>query len=177
MKRFAVTLLAAGALAAAPAGRAEAHLSVGAVAPPFATQAAKGGDVSTFDLQRALQRGPVVLYFFPKSFTSGCTAEAHDFADHAAEFARLGATVVGISGDDIATQTKFSTLECRSKFLVAADPGLRIAKRYEAVILNAYADRTSYVIAPDGRVADKYTQLDPDKHVANTLAAVRALKR
>ena len=89
----------------------------------------------------------------------------------------LGATVVGVSGDDIATQVKFSTLECRSKFLVAADPGLKIAKSYDAAILGLYANRTSYVIAQNGTIAYAYTSLDPDKHVANTLAALRALKR
>jgi len=118
-----------------------------------------------------------VLYFFPQAFTSGCTAEAHDFAEHIAAYKALGATVVGISGDSIATQAKFSTQECRSKFLVAADPGLKIAHAYDAVILGLYADRTSYVIAPGGTIAYTYTDLDPDQHVARTLAALRALKR
>jgi peroxiredoxin len=171
---FLVALVLAGVVAL---GRpAAAHLAPGAVAPAFTAQAAKGGTVSTVSLASALAHGPLVLYFFPKAFTSGCTAEAHDFADHAADFAALDATVIAVSGDDIATQTKFSTLECRSKFLVAADPGLAIAKQYQATILNAYADRTSYVIAPDGKIVYEFTDLDPGKHVANTLAALRALK-
>ena len=168
-------LAALFALVLGVASPAFAHLAPGAVAPAFSAQAAKGGDVSRVSLASALAHGPVVLYFFPKSFTSGCTAEAHDFADHAADYAGLGATVIGVSGDDIATQAKFSTQACRSRFLVAADPGLKIAKSYQAVILNLYADRTSYVIAPDGKVVYEYTNLDPDKHVANTLAALRAL--
>ncbi len=172
--KLASFLIAALAVAAA-AAPAEAHLTPGAFAPPFSAQAAKGGAVSTVTLRDALAKGPVVLYFFPQAFTSGCTAEAHDFADHAADFARLGATVIGVSGDDIATEAKFSTQECRSKFLVAADPGLRIAKTYQAVVLNLYADRTSYVIARDGTIAYAYTSLDPSRHVANTLAALRAL--
>ncbi len=157
------------------AAPASAHLAPGAIAPPFTAQAAKGGSVSTVTLAGALAAGPVVLYFFPKAFTSGCTAEAHDFAAHAAAFAALHATVIGVSGDDIATQVRFSTQACRSRFLVAADPGLAIAKRYQATILDAYADRTSYVIAPDGTIAFTYTDLDPDQHVAKTLAALRAL--
>jgi peroxiredoxin len=164
-----------GALLPALALPAAAHLAPGATAPAFTAQAAKGGTVSTVSLAGALAKGPVVVYFFPAAFTSGCTAEAHDFAEHAADFAALGATVIAISGDDIATQKRFSTLECRSKFLVAADPGLAIAKRYQAVILNAYADRTSYVIARDGKVVYEYTDLDPSKHVANTLNALRGL--
>jgi peroxiredoxin len=164
------------ALLLSGAGRAAAQLPLEATAPPFTAQVAQGGNVSTFSLAGALARGPVVLYFFPKAFTSGCTAEAHDFADHIAAYEALGATVVGVSGDSIATQVKFSTLECRSKFLVAADPGLKIAKSYQAVVLGLFADRTSYVIARDGRIAYAYTSLDPDKHVANTLAALRALR-
>lgn len=156
---------------------AQAQLARQAAAPNFTAQVAQGGTVSSFSLAAALERGPVVLYFFPKAFTSGCTAEAHDFADHIAEYHALGATVVGVSGDSIETQKKFSTQECRSKFLVASDPGLKIAKSYHAVVLGLFANRTSYVIAPDGTIAYTYTSLDPDKHVANTLAALRELRR
>jgi peroxiredoxin len=167
-------IVAFAAFAARPAG---AQLPAAASAPAFTAQVAQGGRVSTFRLHEALARGPVVLYFFPQSFSSGCTAEAHDFADAIGAYKALGATVVGVSGDAIATQVRFSTLECRSKFLVAADPGLKIAHAYDAVILGLYADRTSYVIAPNGKIAYAYTSLDPDKHVANTLAALRALAR
>jgi thioredoxin-dependent peroxiredoxin len=174
MKRtILAAVLALGFAAAAPAG---AQLPFPSDAPDFTAQVAQGGDVSSFSLDDALKRGPIVLYFFPKSFTSGCTAEAHDFADHMPQYKALGATVVGVSGDSIETQKKFSTQECRSKFLVASDPGLKIAKTYHSVIQNAYADRTSYVIAPDGKIVYAYTNLDPDKHVANTLAALQKLK-
>jgi peroxiredoxin len=154
----------------------DAHLAEGAAAPPFRALAAQGGNVREISLAALLAKGPIVLYFFPQSFTSGCTQEAHDFADHAAAFAERHATVVGISGDSIETQKKFSTLECRSKFLVASDPGLAIANSYQSVILNAYADRTSYVIAPDGKIVYSFTDLDPSRHVANTLAALDRLE-
>jgi len=174
MKQLLVALIAAlGIACAAPAA---AQLPTAGTAPDFSAQVAQGGRVTTFSLKAALARGPVVLYFFPKAFTSGCTAEAHDFADHIGDYKKLGAIVVGVSGDSIATQVKFSTQECRSKFLVAADPGLKIASSYDAKVLGLYANRTSYVIAPDGKIAYAYTSLDPDKHVANTLAALRALK-
>jgi peroxiredoxin len=173
MRTLLAALVCALFLAPQPAA---AHLPVASVAPAFTAPAAQGGAVSTFNLHAALAGGPVVLYFFPQSFTSGCTAEAHDFAEHIAEYKALGATVVGISGDSIATQKKFSTQECRSKFLVASDPGLKIAHAYDAVILGLYADRTSYVIAQNGTIAYTYTNLDPDQHVARTLAALRALK-
>ncbi len=173
MRMFLGAVLALGLAFPSPAG---AQLPTAVAAPDFTTQVAQGGVVSSFSLTAALKHGPIVLYFFPQSFTSGCTAEAHDFAEHIDAYKALGATVVGVSGDSIATQVKFSTQECRSKFLVASDPGLKIAKSYHAVILNLYANRTSYVIAPDGKIAYAYTSLDPDKHVANTLAALQALK-
>ena len=172
MRLFVAFVLALALGGAAPVS---AQLPQATVAPDFTAQVAQGGTVSSFTLTSALAKGPVVLYFFPQSFTSGCTAEAHDFAEHIAAYKALNATVVGVSGDSIATQVKFSTQECRSKFLVASDPGLKIAKSYHSVILNLYADRTSYVIAPDGKIAYAYTSLDPNKHVANTLAALKAL--
>jgi peroxiredoxin Q/BCP len=171
---FGLGLALAGVLAGG--ALASAQLPAHVTAPAFTAQVAQGGAVSSFSLAAALSRGPVVLYFFPQSFTAGCTAEAHDFAEHIGAYKALGATVVGVSGDSIATQVKFSTQECRSKFLVAADPGLKIAKSYDAAVLGLYANRTSYVIAPNGTIAYAYTSLDPDQHVANTLAALRALR-
>ena len=158
------------------ARRAAAHLERGASAPQFTLQAARGGDVETVDLKAALAKGPVVLYFFPKSFTSGCTVEAHLFSAHVAEYAKLGARVIGVSGDDLETQKRFSVEECRSAFLVASDPGLRVAKEYDAALAPGYANRTSYVIARDGTIAYAYTNLDPAKHVDNTLRALRSLR-
>ena len=178
MRRLSVAMVAcafaAGAMWAC-AQRAGAHLEQGQSAPPFSLQAAMGGDVATVDLKAALAKGPVVLYFFPKSFTSGCTTEAHLFSEHVADYAKYGAQVIGVSGDDIATQKKFSTQECRSAFLVASDPGLKVAKQYAAALAPGFANRTSYVIAPDGTIAYAYTSLDPSKHVDNTLAALKVL--
>jgi len=179
MNKFAVAAVVALVVLAGVAfvgvRHATAHLEHGAAAPEFTLQAAQGGDVVTVDLKAALAKGPVVLYFFPKSFTSGCTTEAHMFSEHVADYKKLGAQVIGVSGDDIETQKKFSTQECRSAFLVASDPGLKIAKQYDAALAPGYANRTSYVIAPDGTIAYAYTNLDPEKHVENTLDALKAL--
>jgi peroxiredoxin len=170
-----ISLVIVALVAFVGAGRVWAHLERGATAPQFSLQAAKGGDVATVDLKAALAKGPVVLYFFPKSFTTGCTIEAHLFSEHIAEFTKLGATVIGVSGDDIETQKKFSTEECRSAFMVASDPGLKIAKQYDAQLADKYANRTSYVIARDGTIAYSYTSLDASKHVDNTLDALKSL--
>jgi peroxiredoxin len=164
-----------GALAAATAFAA---LPDGHAAPDFTTQASLAGKAFTFSLAAALKKGPVVLYFYPAAFTPGCTVEAHDFAEATDKFKALGATVIGVSHDSIDTLNKFSVSECRNKFAVAADADQSIMKAYDAVLASKpqYANRTSYVIAPDGTIAYSYTAMDPGQHVANTMAAVEKLK-
>ncbi|VVD69965.1 peroxiredoxin [Pandoraea aquatica] len=154
---------------------AHAALKDGAAAPDFKAQASLGGKVFTFSLADALKQGPVVLYFYPAAFTTGCTIEAHDFAEATDKFKEMGATVIGVSHDNIDTLNKFSVSECRSKFAVAADTDQKIMKAYDAVLALKpdIANRISYVIAPDGKVIYSYVSMDPDKHVQNTMAAVR----
>lgn len=151
-----------------------AALAVGASAPDFTTEAARGGFAFKFSLADTLKTGPVVLYFYPKAFTSGCTIEAHNFAEATSKFNALGATVVGISNDDIETLKKFSVEACRDKFAVAADSGARIMKKYDAAlwVKPDMADRISYVISPEGKVLYVFSSLSPDQHVENTLKAV-----
>lgn len=170
-----VAVVAVALVAVVGSGRVWAHLEHGKPAPEFSLQAAQGGEVETVDLKTSLAKGPVVLYFFPKSFTKGCTLEAHLFSEHIGDFKKLGATVIGVSGDDIETQKRFSTEECRSAFMVASDPGLKVAKQYDAQLAGNYANRTSYVIAQDGTIAYAYTDLDAAKHVDNTLDALKTL--
>jgi peroxiredoxin Q/BCP len=171
MRKF----LALGLLAALVTVPAYAALNVGAVAPGFVTQASLGGKVFTFSLADALKQGPVVLYFYPAAFTKGCTIEAHDFAEAIDKYHALGATVIGVSHDDIEKLNRFSVSECRSKFAVASDADQRIMKSYDAILAAKpeYANRTSYVIAPSGEIIYTYTDLQPDKHVENTLEALR----
>jgi peroxiredoxin len=153
-----------------------AALNVGDPAPDFTTAASLAGREFTYTLSTALRDGPVVLYFYPAAFTAGCSIEARSFAEAMPRFHELGASVIGVSGDSIDTLKKFSVSECRGKFPVASDSAQRIMKAYDAVLLwkSGYASRTSYVITPDGRIAYQYTDLSPDRHVENTLAAVRA---
>src|SRR5271168_333761 len=151
-----------------------AALLPGAQAPDFTTQATLAGKPFTFSLAAALKKGPVVLYFYPAAFTPGCTVEAHEFAEATDKFTALGATVIGVSHDPIDKLNKFSVSECRNKFAVASDADGSVMKSYDAVlpVKPEYADRTSYVIAPNGKIIYEYTALNPDKHVENTLAAV-----
>lgn len=158
-----------------------AELPQGATAPKFATQGAMAGKTFSFQLTRALRKGPVVLYFYPKSFTQGCTLEAHAFAEAMDDFAKAGATVIGLSADNIETQQKFSTEHCRDKFPVAvASPA--IIKAYDVALVGqdgkpvGVTKRTSYVIGRDGRIKLVYSNMDYRDHVRLTLEAVRALK-
>jgi thioredoxin-dependent peroxiredoxin len=171
MKRVLTLALSCGLLASP----AHATLKPGARAPDFKTQATLAGRPFSFDLAAALKSGPVVLYFYPAAFTSGCTVEAHEFAEATDRFKALGATVIGVSHDPIDTLNKFSVSECRNKFAVASDADLKISKAYDAqLFFTSYSSRTSYVIAPDGTIIYAYSALSPDKHVQNTMAAVAA---
>ena len=155
------------------ASPAVAALKPGETAPDFTTPATLAGRPFTFKLADALKSGPVVLYFYPAAFTHGCTIEAHDFAEATARFKALGATVIGVSHDSIDTLNKFSVSECRNKFAVASDADKKISRAYDAQLLfTSMTNRTSYVIAPTGKIIYEYTSLDPDKHVENTLAAI-----
>lgn len=168
-------LLATAALfAAAPA---VAALPVGAPAPDFSTQGAMAGKAFQFSLAQALKKGPVVLYFFPAAFTSGCTIETKAFADASGDFARAGATLVGVAADPIATLQRFSTEACRSKFPVAVASSKMIADYDVKLPLTGRSNRTSFVIARNGRVAWALSEMRPEGHITGSLAAVRALPR
>jgi len=171
-----VLALSAGALLGVAGLDAQAALPLGHAAPDFKAEAAKGGQPFTFDLAATLAKGTVVLYFYPAAFTTGCTIEARNFAEAIPQYTALGATVVGVSGDDIGTLKRFSESECQGKFAVAADKDGRIMKAYDAAssMSATSAQRISYVIAPDGKVIKSYAASNPDRHVAETLDALKA---
>jgi len=176
MKKFAA-LAAALALTMSPAA---ASLPTGAKAPAFSTQAALAGKQFGFNLRSALAKGPVVLYFYPKAYTKGCTLEANAFAEATPEFRKWGATVVGLSNDDIETLKRFSKEECRDQFAVAA-ANPKIVKAYDAKLVRDGKDtgltqRTSYVIDQQGRIAFVHSDLDYKDHVRLTLEAVKRLQ-
>ena len=140
-------------------------------------QGAEGGKPFAFHLAQALKHGPVVLYFFPAAFTSGCTVEAHEFAEAADDYKKLGATLIGVTAGNIERITEFSVSECRNKFPVAADPGAKVAGEYKSTIpIKNWSDRTSYVIAPNGKILLSYSDFKPDQHVAKTLEAVKTYR-
>ena len=179
MKPLPKLALAAAVAAATLAAPALAALKAGSKAPDFTAQAYLAGKPFTFKLADALKKGPVVVYFFPAAHTPGCNLEAHLFSEAIDKFKAQHATVIGVTAGNVDQLADFSkeTEHCGGKFPVAADPGAKIAKRYDAMLAQKpeWSDRTSYVIAPSGSIVHVYSDLNPDKHVKETLAAVKAL--
>lgn len=174
-----LSALAALALLAAPV---QAALQEGATAPNFVAQGAMAGKPLTFDLAKALRKGPVVLYFFPAAFTPGCNIEAQMFAEAIPEFEKAGATVIGVTQGNTDQLEDFSSKHCAGKFPVAAASDA-MKRSYDVELKRpdgtsaGVTDRTTFVIAPDGRIVLSYSDMRPNGHIEQSLAAVRALKR
>ncbi len=174
----AIAVVSAVALAAAPAFAA---LKPGAQAPDFTAPAYLAGEPFTFRLAEALAKGPVVVYFFPAAHTPGCNLEAALFSQAIDRFKAHRATVIGVTAGNVGELADFSkeTEHCGGKFPVAADAGAKIAARYDAVLEQkpGWSNRTSYVIAPSGKVVHAYSELNPNRHVAESLQALDALEK
>lgn len=174
-------LAAAAALAAALPAHAE--LKPGAKAPDFSAQAYQGGKPFTYKLSDALKTGPVVVYFFPSAHTKGCNLEAHLFSEAVDQFKAQKVSVIGVTAGKVDELADFSkeTEHCAGRFPVAADPGAKIAKEYDAPLRMAgmampmnLSARTSYLVAPDGKVVFAYSNMDASDHVNQTLEAAKA---
>lgn len=181
-------------LVAAPAWAA---LKPGAAAPNFTAPASLAGKAFNFSLQKALARGPAVVYFYPAAFTRGCDLEAHTFATHKNAFTKAGATIIGVSADSIKRLNAFSADPdyCAGKFPVASDPQGKIAASYDLKMQAPRADvvdvrgvdvthgffpRTTFVINANGKVvavfSSKADHLTPAQHVTQSLKIVRNLR-
>lgn len=175
---IAVLLLGGGAYVYSTRSANAERLEIGAAAPDFTATGALAGEQFEFRLSDKLKEGPVVLYFFPKAFTEGCTIEANMFAEATADFEAAGATVIGMSGDDVETLTKFSTEECRDKFAVArADDAVMDGYHVRMMPTLALTNRTSYVIDQNGKIVLAHSAQDPKGHVTLTLEKVQQLAR
>jgi peroxiredoxin len=188
MKRIAYSIL----LLSACTVPAFAALKEGDKAPEFVTQASLAGKAFTFSLKDALKKGPVVVYFYPSAYTGGCNVQAHTFAVNIDKFAAAGATVVGVSLDNIARLNDFSADPeyCAGKLPVASDVDGKIAKSYDLKVMDAregakdtrgveighgFAERTTFVVTPDGKVAATVGGTTPSLNVEKALEAVQQL--
>jgi peroxiredoxin Q/BCP len=171
-------------------------LSNGSTAPMFASKASLAGNEFDFSLKKALAKGPVVLYFYPSAYTGGCDLEAHTFADFKDKFAAAGATIIGVSADDIERLKSFSSNPdyCAGKFPVASDPGGKIAANYGLELMppqsgvkdvngqqvtHGFIPRTTFVIDKNDKIvavfSSKTDHISPDEHVKKSLAIVSKL--
>ena len=189
-------LLPVLALSSAIALPALAALKPGETAPAFTARVSVAGKESTFSLADSLRNGPVVVYFYPSAYTSGCNLEAHAFATQMDAFAAAGVSVVGVSHDSIARLNDFSAdpKYCAGKFPVASDPDGAIARSFGlkvteakpgvkdtrgAEIDHAFTERTTFVIAPGGKIAEVFSSDDdkiaPSNHAVKSLIAAQKL--
>ncbi len=183
-------LLLAGLLSSAVCAQALAALPAGTVAPTFKTQASLAGKEFTYDLTKALKKGPVVVYFYPGAFTGGCNLQAHTFAEDMDKFHSAGATVIGVSLDRIETLNAFSAdpQYCAGKLPVASDADGSIAKNYDLKIMDGrpgmkdsrgvdldhkFAERTTFIVTKDGKIAATVGGVSPADNVEKTLAIVQ----
>jgi peroxiredoxin Q/BCP len=180
MRRTMLLLAALSPVVLALATPALANLGAGAKAPDFTAEGALAGKPFTVNLKTALKKGPVVLYFFPAAFTAGCNAEAHAFAEAADDFKKAGATVIGMTAGNVHRIQEFSadTKLCSGKFAVAA-ASPDVIKKYDVLLVGkdgkptTVTNRTSYVIAPNGKILFVHSDLSAADHVTTTLAAVQ----
>ena len=188
MKRFLLGCV----LASAVALPALAALKAGDTAPDFTAQASLGGNAFSYSLKAALAKGPVVVYFFPSSYTGGCNIQAHTFAVNSDKFAAAGATIIGVSLDSISRLNDFSKDPnyCAGKFPTASDPDGKIAKSFELSVRDAqpgakdtrgveidhgFAERTTFIVNKNGTIAATVSGVAPADNVDKALAAVQAL--
>jgi peroxiredoxin len=184
--RFVAALIAAALMPV------HAALEAGDSAPQFTAQASFAGHASEFSLKDALAKGPVVVYFYPSAYTSGCNVQAHAFAMSREKFAAAGASIIGVSLDSIQRLNDFSKdpKYCNSKFPVVADVGGKIARSYDVSVEageaglkdtrgmeigHDFADRTTFVVSREGRIAATIGGMSPEANVRSALEAVQAL--
>jgi thioredoxin-dependent peroxiredoxin len=171
-----------------------AALKAGDMAPEFTAQASLNGKDFTYSLKDALKKGPVVVYFYPSAYTNGCNVQAHTFAVNKDKFTAAGATIIGISLDSIQRLNDFSADPnfCAGKFPTASDTDGKIAKEFELTVKegppglkdtrgveigHAFTERTTFIVTPDGKIADTIGGMAPDKNVEQALQAVQQLSK
>jgi thioredoxin-dependent peroxiredoxin len=145
----------------------ENMLAVGEVAPEFAALAGDGSQISL----SAYRGRPLVLYFYPKANTTGCTIEARGFTEHYAEFQRAGVSVVGVSVDSVDAQKSFAE-RCSIPYPLVADHDRSIAKRYGVLGLLGIAKRVTFFLDAEGRVAEVVEGMLPGPHVRRALERI-----
>lgn len=190
-------LLTLGVLAGLSMGLmspAFAALKEGDKAPVFNLEASLAGKPFQFSLAESLKKGPVVVYFYPSAYTGGCNIQAHTFSVNSEKFAAAGATVIGVSLDSIERLNDFSADPeyCAGKFAVGSDAEGKVAKAFELNVREAaagkvdsrgeaidhgFAERTTFIITPDGKIAATIGGVTPAENVKAALEKVQQLAK
>ncbi|HEU4617972.1 MAG TPA: peroxiredoxin [Gammaproteobacteria bacterium] len=172
---------------------AAAALKEGDSAPKFEAKASLAGKPFDYSLTNALKKGPVVVYFYPSAYTQGCNIQAHTFSENMEKFTAAGASVIGVSLDSIERLNDFSADPnyCAGKLAVASDASGKIAKSFDLKVAegrpgakdtrgveidHGFAERTTFVVTPDGKVAATIGGISPAENVMKSLEAVQALQ-
>ncbi len=188
MKNFVLGCIVSGAVALP----AFAALKEGAMAPAFDAKASLAGKEFQYSLKDSLKKGPVVVYFYPSAFTQGCNIQAHTFSENMDKFVAAGASVIGVSLDSIQRLNDFSADPnyCAGKVAVASDPTGSIAKSYDLMVRegkagisdtrgveigHGFAERTTFIVAPDGKVAATIGGISPAENVMKSLEVVQGM--
>jgi len=172
---IAVVLVVGVIAARLVAGSRTAAPEAGSAAPDFGLPSQEGASVSLKDYRGSW----VVLYFYPKDQTPGCTREAHNFQADQSKFAERHAVVLGVSVDSVDSHKKFCAKEGLN-FKLLADTDGGVSKAYGALtnlVVAKFAARHTFLIDPDGKVAKVYTSVDPARHSAEVLEALDALRK
>ena len=169
-----------------------AALEAGDKAPTFEARASLAGEEFDYSLAKALEEGPVVVYFYPSAYTRGCNIQAHEFAENMDKFTAAGASVIGVSLDSIERLNEFSADPeyCAGKLAVASDASGEIAGSFNINVRAARegmkdtrgievhhgtAERTTFIVTADGEIAQTIGGVSPFENVEKSLEAVQNL--
>jgi len=170
--RFATATLAAATFVGAGLLIAGEMPAVGQTAPEFSLPSQESSSVALKDY-----RGKwVVLYFYPKDMTTGCTIEAHNFQEDLAKYTAANAAIVGVSVDSADSHKQFCTKESLT-FKLLADTDKKLVDSYGSLAASGMASRNTFLIDPTGKVVKVWTRVSPAGHSKEVLEALATMKK
>ena len=188
MKKSLISVFATVAIAFS----AHAALEAGDAAPKFQARASLAGEPFDYSLDEALSDGTVVVYFYPSAYTQGCNIQAREFSVNMEKFEAAGASVIGVSLDNIDRLNDFSADPeyCAGNLAVASDESGEIAASFDIMVRegregatdtrgieigHGFAERTTFIVGADGKIAETIGGVSPMQNVQMSLEAVQRI--